>query len=103
MAEEAVVAPAVSPVPSDGKRKFEDLHQEPTEQLPLESNPNAGEAENTDDAAVSDEGETKRPRLDDNGDGIGTPIHLPTLAFLLPMLVTSPFFHPRASIAKIIH
>ncbi|XP_057450131.1 uncharacterized protein LOC130741297 isoform X2 [Lotus japonicus] len=70
MAEEAVVAPAVSPVPSDGKRKFEDLHQEPTEQLPLESNPNAGEVENTDDAAVSDEGETKRPRLDDNGDGI---------------------------------
>ncbi|KAJ1390853.1 K-like proteiny domain [Sesbania bispinosa] len=68
MAEEEVVAPAASPVPSDCKRKFEDLQPEPTEQQPLESNSNA-DGENT-DAAVPDEGENKRPRLDDNGDDL---------------------------------
>ncbi|KAI5440151.1 hypothetical protein KIW84_025483 [Lathyrus oleraceus] len=60
--EEVIVAPATSPVPSDGKRKFEDLHSEPTEQNPLESSTDGGET----DAAVADEGENKRPRLDDD-------------------------------------
>ncbi|CAI8589389.1 unnamed protein product [Vicia faba] len=60
--EEVIVAPATSSVPSDGKRKFEDLHSEPTEQKPLESNTDGAET----DAAVADEGENKRPRLDDD-------------------------------------
>lgn len=61
MAEEEVVAPSASPVPSDYKRKFEDLESQPTESN-ANSNPDAENA----DAAVSDEGENKRPRLDDN-------------------------------------
>ncbi|KAJ1391252.1 K-like proteiny domain [Sesbania bispinosa] len=56
------------PCSLDCKRKFEDLQPEPTEQQPLESNSNA-DGENT-DAAVPDEGENKRPRLDDNGDDL---------------------------------
>lgn len=72
--EEVIVAPATSPVPSDGKRKFEDLHSEPTEQNPLESSTDGGET----DAAVADEGENKRPRLDDdNQNDLGTPFILP--------------------------
>ncbi|RDX91612.1 Far upstream element-binding protein 3, partial [Mucuna pruriens] len=71
MAEEEVVAPAASPVPSDHKRKLEDLQPGTTEQQPLDSNSNS-DAENT-DAAVFDETETKRPRLDDQReDGLGT-------------------------------
>ncbi|KAK7406015.1 hypothetical protein VNO78_07629 [Psophocarpus tetragonolobus] len=62
MAEEEVTAPAASPVPSDNKRKLEDLQPETTE-----SNANSG-AENA-DSAVSDETENKRPRIDDQRDG----------------------------------
>lgn len=70
MAEEEVAAPATSPVPSDNKRKFEDLHPEPTEQPPLESNANSNsEAENA-DAAVSGEADNKRPRLDEQPNSI---------------------------------
>ncbi|KAL2349396.1 hypothetical protein Fmac_003396 [Flemingia macrophylla] len=66
MAEEQIVAPTASPVPSDHKRKLEDLEPEATE--PLESNANSVN-DNT-DAAPSDETDTKRPRLDDRGDEI---------------------------------
>lgn len=69
MAEEEVVAPAASPVPSDNKRKLEDLQPENTE-----SNANSisiSDAENA-DAAVSAETENKRLRLDDHQDGLGT-------------------------------
>ncbi|GKV09236.1 hypothetical protein SLEP1_g20769 [Rubroshorea leprosula] len=59
MAEEEVVAPAASPVPSDHKRK---LDCDPTEQL-AESKEEA-DAENG--VAVSDSLEAKRLRLDDN-------------------------------------
>ncbi|KAG5090027.1 hypothetical protein JHK86_002639 [Glycine max] len=68
MAEEEVVAPAASPVPSDNKRKLEDLQPENTE-----SNANSisiSDAENA-DAAVSAETENKRLRLDDHQDGLG--------------------------------
>ncbi|KAL4314745.1 hypothetical protein AHAS_Ahas15G0115800 [Arachis hypogaea] len=61
MAEEEVVAPSASPLPSDCKRKFEDLDSEPTE-----SNPKSNPDDNNADAAVSDEGDNKRPRLDDD-------------------------------------
>ncbi|KAJ1388192.1 protein MULTIPOLAR SPINDLE 1 [Sesbania bispinosa] len=50
-------APAVSPVSSDCKRKFEDLQPEPIEHRPLESNSNT-------------DGENKRPCLDDNEDDL---------------------------------
>ncbi|MED6143666.1 hypothetical protein PIB30_007966 [Stylosanthes scabra] len=61
MAEEEVIAPSASPLPSDGKRKFEDLDSEPTESN-AKSNPN----DSNGDAVVSDDGENKRPRLDDD-------------------------------------
>jgi len=67
MAEEEVIvaAPATSPVSSDCKRKFEDLHSQPTE-----SNTDGVE---TDAAAVAEDGENKRPRLDDdNQNDLGT-------------------------------
>lgn len=69
--EEQVVAPtatATSPVPSDHKRKLEDLEPEP----PHPTEPNPEDADNA-DAAVSDEAENKRPRLDENDmpDAIG--------------------------------
>ncbi|TKY71076.1 Far upstream element-binding protein 3 [Spatholobus suberectus] len=70
MAEEEVVAPAASPVPSDHKRKLEDLQPETTEQHALESNVNSNsDAENA-DAAVPGDSENKRPRLDDQRDGL---------------------------------
>ncbi|KAK7308904.1 hypothetical protein RJT34_05231 [Clitoria ternatea] len=62
MAEEEAVAPAASPVPSDHKRKLEDLQ---SEQHSLESNPNSDDAQNA-DAPVSDDTDNKRPRLDDD-------------------------------------
>jgi hypothetical protein len=66
--EEVAVASTTSPVPSsDCKRKFEDLHSE--QQQPLESNTDGVEP----DAGVTDEGENKRPRLDeDNQNDLGT-------------------------------
>ncbi|KAK2371971.1 far upstream element-binding protein [Trifolium repens] len=59
--EEVAVATATSPVPSsDCKRKFEDLHSE--QQPPFESNTDGVET----DAGVTDEGENKRLRLDED-------------------------------------
>ncbi|AES93870.2 far upstream element-binding protein 2 [Medicago truncatula] len=60
MAEEEVIvaAPATSPVSSDCKRKFEDLHSQPTE-----SNTDGAE---TDAAAVAQDDVNKRPRLEDD-------------------------------------
>lgn len=82
MAEEQVVTADASPVPSDLKRKFEDLEseapqQQPSEQLQhLESNANStsvpddgGKADAT--ASPSDEGEKKRPRIEEEHDGLG--------------------------------
>lgn len=90
MAEEEVAAApaAASPVPSDCKRKFEDLHSEPTEQQSLESNTNTGEP----DAAVTDEGENKRPRLDDeNRDDLGNLFILQFQHSRCKIFVISPF------------
>ncbi|XP_027360027.1 far upstream element-binding protein 1-like isoform X2 [Abrus precatorius] len=72
MAEEEVVAPAASPVPSDHKRKLEDLQSQPqpAEQHPLESNANSNSDADNADMAVPDETENKRPRLDDHRDGL---------------------------------
>ncbi|XP_012077120.1 far upstream element-binding protein 2 isoform X2 [Jatropha curcas] len=74
MAEEEVVPLTASPVPSDHKRKLEDLEPEAPE--PVESNPeqpadSSAEPDadkKADDAAVEDGGspDTKRPRLDEN-------------------------------------
>lgn len=101
MAEEEVVAPAAtaSPVnPSDCKRKFEDLQPEATEQQqqqqPLESNTDDG---NTDAAVVSDEGENKRPRLDENNrDDLGSPfITFPNQAFMLKKVRNNSISHSQ--------
>ncbi|XP_007019886.2 PREDICTED: far upstream element-binding protein 2 [Theobroma cacao] len=65
MAEEEVVAAAPSPVPSDHKRKLEDVEtQVPPVGMPLESavDPDA----DNNDVAASDSSEAKRPRLDDD-------------------------------------
>lgn len=82
MAEEQVVTADASPVPSDLKRKFEDLEPEaPQQQLfeqvqHLESNENStaepddgGKADAT--VSPSDEGEKKRPRIEEELDGPG--------------------------------
>ncbi|KAI4332427.1 hypothetical protein L6164_017336 [Bauhinia variegata] len=76
MAEEEVVAAGASPVPSDHKRKFQDLEPEaPQPSEPSSEYPNAnsksepGEGDVT-DAAVSDETENKRARLDEKLDGV---------------------------------
>ncbi|XLS61013.1 hypothetical protein HN51_015241 [Arachis hypogaea] len=61
MAEEEVVAPSASPLPSDCKRKFEDLDSEPTE-----SNAKSNPDDNNADASVPDDGDNKRPRLGDD-------------------------------------
>ncbi|XLR49857.1 hypothetical protein HN51_000535 [Arachis hypogaea] len=61
MAEEEVVAPSASPLPSNCKRKFEDLDSEPTE-----SNAKSNPDDNNVDAAVPDDGDNKRPRLDND-------------------------------------
>ncbi|XP_068467560.1 uncharacterized protein [Phaseolus vulgaris] len=65
MAEEEVAAPAGSPVPSDHKRKLEDLQPETTESNANSKTNSDGE---TADAAVPGETENKRPRLDDQQD-----------------------------------
>ncbi|KAF7824964.1 far upstream element-binding protein 2-like isoform X1 [Senna tora] len=66
MAEEQVLAAETSPVPSDLKRKFEDLEpeapQQPTDEKHLESNVNSN-------SEPDDEGEKKRPRIDEELDG----------------------------------
>jgi len=71
MAEEEVAAPAGSPVPSDHKRKLEDLQPETTESNANSKTNSDGE---TADAAVPGETENKRPRLDDQQDVPGTVI-----------------------------
>lgn len=71
MAEEEVAAPAGSPVPSDHKRKLEDLQPETTES---NANSNSNVDGETADAAVPAETENKRPRLDDQRDVPGTVI-----------------------------
>lgn len=71
MAEEQIVAPAASPVPSDHKRKLEDLQPETTQPQPLESNVNSdADAALSDETETETETETKRPRLDDQRDEI---------------------------------
>ncbi|XP_028801302.1 far upstream element-binding protein 2 isoform X2 [Neltuma alba] len=83
MAEEQVVTANANPVPSDLKRKFEDLEpgapqQQLSEQLQhLESNANsisepneAGKADAT--VSPSDEGEKKRPRIEEELDGLAS-------------------------------
>ncbi|KAI9074472.1 hypothetical protein K1719_043591 [Acacia pycnantha] len=83
MADEQVVTADASPVPSDLKRKFEDLESEAPEQKPseqlqhLESNANStsepdddGKADAT--ASPSDEGENKRPRIEEEHDGLAS-------------------------------
>ncbi|XP_047175939.1 far upstream element-binding protein 1-like isoform X1 [Vigna umbellata] len=65
MAEEEVAAPAGSPVPSDHKRKLEDLQPETTES---NANSNSNVDGETADTAVPAETENKRPRLDDQRD-----------------------------------
>ncbi|KAK4284995.1 hypothetical protein QN277_001749 [Acacia crassicarpa] len=83
MAEEQVVTADASLVPSDLKRKFEDLESEAPEQQPseqlqhLESNANStsepddgGKADAT--ASPSDEGEKKRPRIEEEHDGLAS-------------------------------
>lgn len=78
MAEEEVVAPAASPIPSDHKRKLEDL--EPEAPQPTEANPEQ-EAEvsaepdadkKADEVVGGDSPEAKRLRVDeDKPDGLG--------------------------------
>ncbi|KAA8528027.1 hypothetical protein F0562_035104 [Nyssa sinensis] len=79
MAEEEVVATAASPVPSDHKRKSEDLEPEAPEPPTTDSNANANsepetvkKAEEEKDVTGDDSGspETKRPRLEDKPDGL---------------------------------
>lgn len=71
MAEEEVAAAAPSPVPSDHKRKLEDVEpQAPSSDKLLDSalEPDADD----NDVAASDSSEAKRPRLDDDKiDGLG--------------------------------
>ncbi|XVF63421.1 hypothetical protein PTKIN_Ptkin09bG0085900 [Pterospermum kingtungense] len=65
MAEEEVAAVASGPVPSDHKRKLEDVEpQDPPADKPIDS---AAEPDADDnDVAASDSSEAKRPRLDDD-------------------------------------
>ncbi|MFQ6652437.1 hypothetical protein Gotur_024305 [Gossypium turneri] len=66
MAEEEAVAPAPSPVPSDLKRKLEDVepHDPHADNMPRDSALDPDAQDN--DAAPSDLSEAKRPRLDDD-------------------------------------
>ncbi|GLT93879.1 hypothetical protein SLE2022_116490 [Rubroshorea leprosula] len=65
MAEEEVVVPVACPVPSDHKRKLEDL--EPTDSERAEQPAESKEKADADNGvAESDLSEAKRPRLDDN-------------------------------------
>ncbi|GMI83067.1 hypothetical protein like AT4G10070 [Hibiscus trionum] len=70
MAEQEVVAALPGPVPSDHKRKLEDIEpQAPAVDMPLESAANPDAEGN--DVATSASSETKRPRLvDDETDGL---------------------------------
>lgn len=74
MAEEEVVA--ASSVPSDHKRKLEDLEPEAPEQAepssdePADSNA-MPDAAKQGDGDVFDESDAKRPRLDDKPEGLG--------------------------------
>ncbi|WVZ11377.1 hypothetical protein V8G54_015907 [Vigna mungo] len=81
MAEEEVAAPAGSPVPSDHKRKLEDLQPETTES---NANSNSNVDGETADAAVPAEAENKRPRLDDQRDVPG-----PIRVNLTPVFVST--------------
>ncbi|XVF37300.1 hypothetical protein REPUB_Repub19eG0134300 [Reevesia pubescens] len=68
MADEEVVAAEPSPVPSDHKRKVEDVepHAHPLD-MPLNSSVDPDAEDN--DVAASDSSEPKRPRLDDDKTG----------------------------------
>lgn len=74
MTEEEVVAPSASPIPSDHKRKHEELETEAPEHAGNQANSNAepDEVEEPKDALSSDSLEAKRPRLDGQPDGPGT-------------------------------
>ncbi|KAM2868881.1 hypothetical protein FF1_016892 [Malus domestica] len=78
MAEEEVVVAAESPMPSDHKRKLEDLEPKAAPEIvELDSNgPDDANAEpdctEEVDVSPSDESEAKRPRLDDKPDGIAS-------------------------------
>lgn len=77
MAEEEAVAAAPSPVPSDLKRKLEDVepHDPHADNMPRDSAVDPDARDN--DAAASDSSEAKRPRLDDDKtDGLGNE-HVP--------------------------
>ncbi|OIW11133.1 hypothetical protein TanjilG_22940 [Lupinus angustifolius] len=66
MAEEEVVAPAVTvttPLPSDNKRKIQDL--EPNTDSNPDSEPKEEDTDDNADVTASDETENKRPRIDD--------------------------------------
>ncbi|XP_022733059.1 far upstream element-binding protein 1-like isoform X2 [Durio zibethinus] len=63
MAEEEVVAAAPSPIPSDHKRKLEDVEPHLAVDKPLDSALEPDAVDN--DVAASDSSEAKRPRLDD--------------------------------------
>ncbi|XP_021903364.1 far upstream element-binding protein 1 isoform X2 [Carica papaya] len=71
MTEEEVVAPSASPIPSDHKRKHEELETEAPEHAGNQANSNAepDEVEEPKDALSSDSLEAKRPRLDGQPDG----------------------------------
>lgn len=91
MAEEQALAAETSPVPSDLKRKFQDLEEpeQPIDQQHPESNANSNSDGEKADAAVSDEGEKKRPRVDEELDGLGT--------FVLDSICSSHSLHMGAS------
>ncbi|KAE9466967.1 hypothetical protein C3L33_01125, partial [Rhododendron williamsianum] len=84
MAEEEVVAAAASPTPSDLKRKHEDLEPDAPEPTPTNANGadsgqrDEGVEEENGAAAVggdSDESDAKRPRLEENPDGLGVTVN----------------------------
>ncbi|XWS24696.1 hypothetical protein CRYUN_Cryun27aG0005500 [Craigia yunnanensis] len=65
MADEEVVATSTCPVPSDHKRKLENVEPHaPTVDMPLDSAVDPDAEDN--DVAASDSSEAKRPRLDDD-------------------------------------
>lgn len=80
MAEEEVVVAVASPTPTDHKRKHEDLEPDAPEPPPTTVNGTEwgkGDDERVEEengaAAGSDESEAKRPRLEENPDGLGIP------------------------------
>lgn len=76
MVEEEVVAAAETHVPSDLKRRLEDLEPEapesvnPRSEEPVHSNAELDTAM-TDSLVTSDQSDAKRPRLDEIPDGLG--------------------------------